>query len=238
MSNLIVRSMGELQVVAKVAYESNFYGFKNQAQAMAACIASQDMGMNATKFMQDFHIIGAKPTKKTETAYRDFKKAGGRCKWIHTDDKYAEAELIAPDGDSITMKYTIEQAKRAGLYKDNYLKNPEDMFRSRVLSKGIKAIYPQAYDGFLSDDEALDIYGSDDTQEVIETAEIVDIEKDIKAMKVQLKMKLKKLDFSDSDIQDFARYYQLNDTIETLEKLVSDEDELLNYVNQFENKEI
>ena len=68
MSNIIIRPLPELQVIAKAIYESNFYGFKNQQQAFTAVIASQDMGMNATRFCQDYHIINNRPSKKTETA--------------------------------------------------------------------------------------------------------------------------------------------------------------------------
>ena len=119
MSNIIVRTLPELQVIAKAVYESGFYGFKNPNQAFTALIASQDMGMNGTKFCQDYHIINNRPSKKTETAFRDFKRAGGRVKWIETTEQTAKAELVACDGDSIVMEYTIIQAEKAGLIKDD-----------------------------------------------------------------------------------------------------------------------
>lgn len=232
MSNIIVRPLPELQVISKAIYESGFYGFKNQNQAFTALIASQDMGMNATRFCQDYHIINNRPSKKTETAFRDFKKAGGRVKWIETTEEKAKAELIAPDEDSIIMEYTIQQAQKAGLVKDNWLKNPADMLRSRVLSKGIKAIYPQAYDGFLSEDEAIDLEPTEQSEEPIQEAEI--IENTMEVDKKVLTLKLKKLDFTTQMVKEFADKFNLANNGDLLNKLVTDEQELLNYIKEFE----
>lgn len=234
MSNIIVRPLPELQVISKAIYESGFYGFKNQNQAFTALIASQDMGMNATRFCQDYHIINNRPSKKTETAFRDFKKAGGRVKWIETTEQIAKAELIAPDNDSIIMEYTIKQAEKAGLIKENWLKNPADMLRSRVLSKGIKAIYPQAYDGFLSEDEAidLDIIEEQPKEEIIECETIEP--KNIEADKKVLSLKLRKLDYTSAMIKEFAEKYNLSNDGDLLNELVTDEQKLIEFIKEFE----
>lgn len=233
MSNIIVRPLPELQVISKAVFESGFYGFKNQNQAFTALIASQDMGMNATKFCQDYHIINNRPSKKTETAFRDFKRAGGRCKWIETSEEVARAELVAPDGDSILMKYTIEQARKAGLIKDNWLKNPADMLRSRVLSKGIKAVYPQAYDGFLSEDEAIDLEPIEESKEDIIECETIE-SKNIEADKKVLTLKLRKLDFTNAMIKEFAEKYNLLNDGDLLNELVTNEQKLMELVKEFE----
>lgn len=234
MSNIIVRPLPELQVISKAIYESGFYGFKNQNQAFTALIASQDMGMNATRFCQDYHIINNRPSKKTETAFRDFKKAGGRVKWIETTEQIAKAELIAPDNDSIIMEYTIKQAEKAGLIKENWLKNPADMLRSRVLSKGIKAIYPQAYDGFLSEDEAIDfdIIEEQPKEEIIECETIEP--KNIEADKKVLSLKLRKLDYTNAMIKEFAEKYNLSNDDDLLNELVTDEQKLIEFIKEFE----
>lgn len=237
MSNIIIRPLPELQVIAKAIYESNFYGFKNQQQAFTAVIASQDMGMNATRFCQDYHIINNRPSKKTETAFRDFKKAGGRIKWIKTTSDIAKAELTAPDGDVIDMEYTIEQAKQAGLLKDNYLKNPADMLRSRVLSKGIKAIYPQAYDGFLSEDEAIDLEHLEDKKEdeIIEGDIIPEL--DIKELKRTLTRRLKvDYNYNDAMIKEFADLFDISENVENLSKMAEDNEYLLKCIEQFEKE--
>ena len=238
MSNIIVRTLPELQVIAKAVYESGFYGFKNPNQAFTALIASQDMGMNGTKFCQDYHIINNRPSKKTETAFRDFKRAGGRVKWIETTEQTAKAELVACDGDSIVMEYTITQAEKAGLIKDNWLKNPADMLRNRVLSKGIKAIYPQAYDGFLSEDEAIDLGNTEPIEEAEVTVTIENEEKPLseKELKLSLSNKLRKLNFNDADIKEFATFYDLNNKMDLLSDMLEDEKFLLEKVELFENQ--
>ena len=231
MSNIV--PIDQLRVMSKTVATSQLFGFNNESQAMSMMLLSQAYNQHPMKFIQDYHIIKGRASKKTETAFRQFKKDGGRCKWIKTDDNIAEAELTAGDGDSIVMKYTIEQAKNADLVKagSNWTKNPSDMLRNRVLSKGIKAIYPQAYDGFLSEDEATDIEPVEmQVNEVVE--ETVD---STKANKALLMTKLKKLNFRESDMKEFYTKY-IGD--EQLEKAVANETFLIAKIEEFENSEI
>lgn len=237
MSNII--PIDQIRVMAKSAAKSNLFSAKAEEQIFMLMLVAQSENIPPVKALMSYDIIQGQPALKASEALARYMDCGGKIEWIKSDEKGAKAKFTHSASGTFEFEYTVEDATSAGLInKDNWKKNLKAMLRARCTSAGIRMSYPRCLNNFYTSDEVADFEPVEAPQEVIETAEIVDIEKDIKAMKVQLKMKLKKLDFSDSDIQDFAKHYKLNDTIETLEKLVSDEDELLNYVNQFENKEI
>ena len=233
MSNIV--PIDKMRVMSKAVAQSGLLGM-NEHQAFGLMLMSESYNMHPMKFVQDFHIIQGRASKKTETAFRDFKRAGGRCSWNITNEKEAEAKLTAPDGDTIVMKYTIEQAKKAGLIKSgsNWEKNPADMIRNRVLSKGIKAIYPEAYNGFVSDDEAQDLHPVEIVDNTPNIEDKTDAE--LKVSKVELTNILTKTyNFTGKDIKDFAEHYELGNDLESLKELVSNKELLENKINEFEN---
>lgn len=237
MSNII--PIDQIRVMAKSAAKSNLFSAKAEEQIFMLMLVAQSENIPPVKALMSYDIIQGQPALKASEALARYMDCGGKIEWIKSDEKSAKAKFTHSASGTFEFEYTVKDATDAGLInKDNWKKNLKAMLRARCTSAGIRMSYPRCLNNFYTSDEVADFEPVEAPQEVIETAEIVDTEKDIKAMKVQLKIKLKKLNFSDTDVQDFARYYQLNDTIETLEKLVSDEDELLNYVNQFENKEI
>ena len=116
--------------------------------------------------VRKYHIIQGRPAKTAETMLAEFKQAGGKVEWHQLDNKIADATFISPDGDKIRIKWTLEDAKRAGLLnRDNWQKYPRAMLRSRVVSEGIRTIYPQIVLGVYTPDEVIDIVENDETQE-------------------------------------------------------------------------
>lgn len=235
MSNLI--PIDQVRVMAKSASKSNLFSAKAEEQVFTLMLVAQSEGIHPIKALMSYDIINGQPALKASEALARYMDCGGKIKWIKSDEKSAKAEFTHPSSGTFEFEYTVQDATSAGLInKDNWKKNLKAMLRARCTSAGIRMSYPRCLNNMYTSDEVAD-FEPVEQQEVIETAEIVDNEKDIKAMKIQLGMKLKKLNFSDIDIKDFASYHQLNDKIEVLENLVSNDDELLNYVNQFENKE-
>ena len=237
MSNLI--PVDQIRSMAISATNSKMFSAKAQDQIFMLMLVAQSEGMHPVKALMSYDIIQGQPALKASEALARYMDCGGKIEWIKSDEKSAKAKFTHSSSGTFEFEYTVEDATSAGLInKDNWKKNLKAMLRARCTSAGIRMSYPRCLNNFYTSDEVADFEPVEAPQEVIETAEIVDTEKDIKAMKVQLKIKLKKLNFSDADVQDFAKHYKLNDTIETLEKLVSDEKTLLEYVEKFENKEI
>jgi len=64
------------------------------------------------------------------------------------------ATFIHPQGGSLTVDWDMQRAKEAGLTgKDNYKKFPRQMLRARVISEGVRAVYPGVLQGMYTPEE-------------------------------------------------------------------------------------
>jgi hypothetical protein len=88
---------------------------------------------------------------------RDFLSAGGKVQWLVLDDKKAEATFSHPSGGTVTIGWDMARAKAAGLGgKDMWAKYPRQMLRSRVVSEGIRTVFPGATSGMYVPEEVQD----------------------------------------------------------------------------------
>lgn len=235
MSNLI--PIDQVRSMAISATNSKMFSAKAQDQIFMLMLVAQSEGLHPVKALMAYDVIQGQPALKASEALARYMDCGGKIKWIKTDEKSAKAEFTHPASGTFEYEYTVQDATNAGLInKDNWKKNLKAMLRARCTSAGIRMSYPRCLNNMYTSDEVAD-FEPIEQQEIIETFEIVDTKKDIEALKIQLTVKLRKLNFSNTDMKEFYIYHQLNDKIETLENLVSNDEELLNYVNQFENKE-
>ena len=105
-----------------------------------------------------YHLMGGKLVLKAETMLGDFRRAGGKHRWINdgTDGKKATLE-VSKDGHAQSYSFTIEQAVAAG-YTKNVLwaKRPDQMLRSRCITDLIRMVAPEIAGGDYSEDEVAD----------------------------------------------------------------------------------
>jgi hypothetical protein len=107
---------------------------------------------------QEYDIIKGRPALKSQATLARFQAAGGTIRWITRDDTKATANFTHPKGGELTVTWTIERAKKAGLTgKDNWQQYPAQMLSSRVVAEGVRAIYPACLSGFYTSDEVQDI---------------------------------------------------------------------------------
>jgi len=113
---------------------------------------------------RDYHIIQGKPAKKADAMLRDFINSGGKVKWHDLSDDCADATFSHPAGEA-RIEWTIERAKQAGITNPMWRKYPRQMLRSRVISEGVRTVYPGATSGLYEENEVRDMaeeVGSDD----------------------------------------------------------------------------
>lgn len=109
------------------------------------------------KASRDFHIISGKPALKADAMLARFQHAGGTVSWGEYSDKRCEGTFSHPRGGSITLDWTIERAKAAGLVKAGpWQAHPRAMLRARVISEAIRTIFPGVISGLYTDDEILE----------------------------------------------------------------------------------
>lgn len=157
-SNLPAISISDLQVMAKAVAASNFFGVKSPEQAMALMLIAQAEGMHPAIAARDYHVIQGKPALKADAMLARFLQAGGKVDWTSYTDTKVSAKFSHPQGGSIEVEWDMDRAKKAGLgVKDMWVKYPRQMLRARVISEGIRTVYPGANSGFYTVEETVDM---------------------------------------------------------------------------------
>lgn len=160
--------------------QSGMFGVRDPNAALTLCLMAQAEGQHPASAFRDYSIVQGRPAKKSEAMLRDFIQSGGKVKWIKLTDTVAKAEFSHPSGGAITIDWTMDRAKSAGLgTKDNWKKYPRQMLRSRVVSEGVRTVCPMATSGLYVPEEVQDFEptsnGSAETVHVnIETGEVVE----------------------------------------------------------------
>ena len=156
MSNLI--PVNDIQTMAVAVVKSGLFGMKTVEQATALMLIAQAEGYHPALAARDYHIIQGRPTLKAETMMARFQQQGGKVEWKTLTDKEVTATFSHPSGGSATITWTFEQAKQAGLTnKDNWKNYPRAMLRARVVSEGIRTVFPGVVLGVYTPEEVQDI---------------------------------------------------------------------------------
>jgi len=149
--------LDELERMAHAVAKSGLFGLKTPDQAIALMLVAQSEGRHPAVAAQDYDIIGGRPAKKAEAMMRDFIRGGGKVEWIALTDTAAAATFTHPQGGSVTIDWDMKRATAAGLAgKDSWRKYPRSMLRSRVVSEGVRTVFPLATSGMYTPGEVAD----------------------------------------------------------------------------------
>lgn len=144
-------------VLAEAFAKSGLFGVKTKEQALALMALCESEGLHPARAVQEYHIIQNRPALKADAMLARFLNAGGRVEWRAYTDNKVEATFSHPAGGSVTVDWTMERAKQAGLgTKDNWRSYPRQMLRSRVISEGIRTVYPGVAVGTYTPEEVQD----------------------------------------------------------------------------------
>jgi len=158
MSNALV-PVADIEKMATAVAKSGLFGVKTPEQAMALMLIAQAEGYHPAMAARDYHIIQGRPTLKADAMLARFQSSGGKVEWTQYTDKVVEAIMSHPQGGSITLSWTLEQAKSIGLVKggSGWEKYPRAMLRARVISEGIRTVYPGCIAGTYTPEEVMDM---------------------------------------------------------------------------------
>ena len=141
--------------------KSGLFGVKTPEQAIALMLVAQAEGRNPFEAARDYHIIQGRPDLKADAILARFQRAGGTVRWMELSDTKAVAEFSHPQGGKVTIDWDLDRAKRAGLIgKDNWKNYPRQMLRARVISEGVRTIYPGVCVGTYTVEEVQDMVAS------------------------------------------------------------------------------
>ena len=158
MNEVQIYPISDLQTMATAIAKSGLFGMKTPEQALALMLVAQSENTHPATITQDYDIISGKACRKTHSVLARFQAMGGRVQWNTLTDDKAEATFSHPSGGDLTICWTFEQAKKAGLTsKDNWRNYPRAMLRARCIAEGVRAVYPAAIGGMMVSEEAQDI---------------------------------------------------------------------------------
>ena len=147
----------DMQTLAVAIAESRLFGIKTPDQALVLMAIAQAEGRHPVEAARDYDIINNRPAKKAEAMLRDFIQAGGTVKWHSLTDQLADATFCHPQTGEVRIDWDMKRAEAAFGKKDMYAKFPRQMLRSRVVSEGVRTLWPLATSGMYEPGEAADI---------------------------------------------------------------------------------
>ena len=141
---------------AQQASRSGMFGQTPEQIYTLAAICHGE-GIPVSRALTEYHIIKGKPSLKAEAALSRFQLRGGSVRWLERSDTAAEATFSHAQGGDVTVRWTLEDAKRAGLLSnDTWRKFPRHMLSARCVAEGVRACFPACLGGIKLDTEISD----------------------------------------------------------------------------------
>lgn len=156
MNALVQYAVSDMERMARAFAASKLFGVQNVEQALALCLVAQAEGRHPASAAQDYHIISGRPAKKADAMLRDFLAGGGKVEWHALSDEIADATFAHPAGGTARITWDHARAKTAGIANPMWKKYPRQMLRSRVVSEGVRTVYPMATSGMYVPEEVHD----------------------------------------------------------------------------------
>lgn len=160
-------AFSDLERMAGAFAKSGLFGIKNSDQAIALMLIAQAEGLHPAVAARDYHVIQGRPALKADAMLARFQAAGGKVVWNAYTDAAVSGTFSHPAGGSATVEWTLKQAQTAGLTgKDVWRQYPRAMLRARVISEGIRTVYPGVSVGVYTPEELADFDAKPATREV------------------------------------------------------------------------
>jgi len=147
----------EQERMAEVIAKSGMFGLKDTTAVLALMAVAQAEGRHPASVAKDYHMIQGRPALKADAMLARFQQAGGSVQWTTYKDEQVSGIFSHPQGGSLEVTWTLAQAKAIGLAtKDNWKLYPRAMLRARVISEGIRSVYPAVIVGEYTVEEVTD----------------------------------------------------------------------------------
>ena len=133
--------------IATMLVKSGLVPQKRPEEVMGVMLKAYEMGIPVMQACATMHMVNGR--FGMEAAMMDalaIQRCGVRKQVLEQTPEKCVLVLKREDWDDLTVTYTMEDAKLAGLSnKDNYKRHPAAMLYARALSRGIKQIAPDYF---------------------------------------------------------------------------------------------
>jgi hypothetical protein len=144
----------QISLMAKAIAESKLFGIQTPAQALALGLLCQAEGRHPAEAARDYHIINGKPSLKSEAMLARFQQAGGKVEWHEYGHEAVSGTFTHPQGGSLKVSWTMQDATRAGLTGNpTWKKFPRQMLKARCISEAVRGIFPGVLSGLYAPEE-------------------------------------------------------------------------------------
>jgi len=147
-------TLDEIKEMAKISFASSLFSMPNEESMATLMMLCQSEGIHPLQALKRYHIIKGRPSMRADAMQAEFQRAGGKVEWVERSDKKCEATFTHEQGGSVTVDWTIDMAKKAGLLSNpTWTKYPRQMLTARVISEGVRTVYPAIVTGIYTPDE-------------------------------------------------------------------------------------
>lgn len=160
MGNELIVSYADMEKMANDLVASRFFGVKNVEECMALMLIAQAEGLHPAVAVRDYHVIQGKPSLKADAMLARFQQQGGVVEWVEVTDKRVAAKFSHPKSSPTPTLIEWDDARviQAQLGGNQmHKKYPRQMKRARVISEGVRTVYPACTNGLYVPEEVADI---------------------------------------------------------------------------------
>jgi hypothetical protein len=134
------------------------------SDVLVTIIAGHELGLSPMQAVRSMHIIKGKPVLSADLMVALVKRQP-QCiyfKLVESTNEKATYECERKGEGKTTLSFTIQDAQRARLSGDNWVKYPAAMLRARCSAALARAVFPDLTLGVYDPDEAKDFGGGKD----------------------------------------------------------------------------
>lgn len=173
--SLPVASMNDMTVIGQLLAQTGMFGTNNPAEGFVIAAMCHQSGMTFIEYMQTYHLIKGKVSKRADAIQADFQRTGGKVKIVQRDADGAVVEL-EKDGtkfksaclwkdcllEPFVYKGGMDDLKKPEaqrVVKENYAtpRKRSQMLWARAISDGVRAVDPASVQGAYTPEELEDI---------------------------------------------------------------------------------
>lgn len=153
-NELVQYTMGDMEKLAISIAKSKLFGIKTPEEALSLMAIAQAEGLHPAIAARDYHVIQGRPSLKADAMLSRFQASGGKVEWHAYTDDCCDATLSHPQGGTVRVMWDMARVKKAEISNSAmYKKYPRNMLRARVISEGIRTIYPGVCVGVYTPEE-------------------------------------------------------------------------------------
>lgn len=164
-------AFSDIEKMARAFAASKLFGINTPEQAIALMLIAQAEGLHPAVAARDYSIIQGKPALKADAMLARFQNAGGKVSWIEYTKDSVIGEFSHPSAPTpVRINWTFQMAQEAGLVtKAVWKQYPRAMLRARVISEGVRTVFPGV---------AVGVYVEEEVEAFSSEKKVIEVEND------------------------------------------------------------